>query len=122
MTHSVYILLAVDSAARSAAFYADLLGLAPVESSPTFALFALPQGPMLGLWGRAGMVPSPGPAGGCEVAFPVESGAALRERLADWTARGAPVLQPLTAMDFGETFVVADPDGHRLRAFCPAGA
>jgi len=23
-------------------------------------------------------------------------------------------------MDFGRTFLAADPDGHRLRVFCPA--
>ena len=36
-----YVLLFVDKPAVSAAFYADLLGRAPVEASPTFALFVL---------------------------------------------------------------------------------
>jgi hypothetical protein len=46
------ILLYVDSPAKSAAFYADLLARQPVESSPTFAMFALESGVMLGLWSR----------------------------------------------------------------------
>jgi predicted lactoylglutathione lyase len=33
---------------------------------------------------------------------------------------GADVLQKPTQMDFGYTFTVADPDGHRLRAFAAA--
>ena len=36
-----FMLLYVDSPARSARFYADLLGKEPVEASPTFVLFAL---------------------------------------------------------------------------------
>ncbi len=43
--HPDLVILYVDSPAASAAFYADVLGLEPVESSPTFAMFALPVGP-----------------------------------------------------------------------------
>jgi hypothetical protein len=34
----------------------------------------------------------------------------------------AAILQPPTAMDFGYTFLAADPDGHRLRVFAPGVA
>ena len=33
---------------------------------------------------------------------------------------GLKVIQEPTDMDFGFTFVVEDPDGHRLRPFVPA--
>ena len=36
-------------------------------------------------------------------------------------ALGCIVLQQPTAMDFGYTFTVQDPDGHRVRVFAPAG-
>jgi len=48
-----FILLYVESPAASAAFYADLLGRPPVEASPTFAMFGLASGVMLGLWGAS---------------------------------------------------------------------
>ena len=28
--------------------------------------------------------------------------------------------QPPVAMEFGQTFTALDPDGHRLRIYCPA--
>ena len=46
-----FVLLYVDSPARSAALYSDLLGAEPVEQSPTFAMFAS-GGVLLGLWSR----------------------------------------------------------------------
>jgi predicted enzyme related to lactoylglutathione lyase len=41
----------------------------------------------------------------------------VRETYAAWTKLGLEVVQEPTRMDFGFTFVVADPDGHRLRPF-----
>ena len=119
MTDPNFILLHVRSAPDSAAFYAALLGKPPVESSPTFAMFALDSGVMLGLWGAAGVAPAATAPGGMELAFAVESREAVLARHADWTARGIPVIQPPTAMDFGFTYTAQDPDGHRLRVFAP---
>ncbi len=56
-----YILLAVADPAASARFYSRLLGIEPVENSPTFVLFVLPNGVKLGLWIAAEMEPSPCP-------------------------------------------------------------
>ena len=52
-----FMILYVESPAASAAFYQQLLDRAPVDASPTFVLFALPSGLMLGLWSRRGVVP-----------------------------------------------------------------
>lgn len=41
-------------------------------------------------------------------------------RLSDWTSAGAAVLQGLERKDFGDTFTIADPDGHRLRVMVSA--
>ena len=41
----------------------------------------------------------------------------LSGSLADWRAQGLRILQSITDMDFGRTFVALDPDGHRLRAY-----
>ena len=114
-----YILLSVADVARSRAFYSTLLGIEPVEASPTFLLYVLPNGIKLGLWLASEIEPAPRAAGGVEVTFSEENDAAIDATFADWSER-AEVLQQPTRMDFGYTFVVADPDGHRLRVFTPA--
>ncbi len=118
MTPQNYILFYVDSPAESARFYGELLGLAPVEQSPTFALFPLPSGVMLGLWSRHTVEPAAGgTGGGAELGFPMDSPEAVDAAHADWAGRGLAILQPPTDLDFGRTFVATDPDGHRLRVF-----
>lgn len=120
MIHPNNVILYVAEPPKSAAFYADLLGQPPVESSPNFAMFALDSGVMLGLWARHDAQPAPQAApGGSELAIAVESADAMRALHADWSKRGLAIAQPPTAMDFGDTFVALDPDGHRLRVFAP---
>ena len=115
-----YILLAVADPARSAAFYSSLLGIKPVENSPTFVLYVLPNGIKLGLWIRDEIEPAPRAAGGVEVTFSENDDAAVTATFADWSAKGAKILQSPTRMDFGFTFAAEDPDGHRLRVFARA--
>jgi predicted enzyme related to lactoylglutathione lyase len=115
-----FILLYVESPPASAAFYGDLLGRPPVESSPTFAMFALAGGVMLGLWARHTVEPAASGAGGGEIAVAVADADTLAALHADWVRRGLTIIQPPTDMDFGRTFTALDPDGHRLRVFVPA--
>lgn len=114
-----YILLAVADPARSEAFYTNLLGQKPVQNSPTFVLYVLPNGMKLGAWIKDEMEPAPLAVGGSEVCFTEADDAAVDASFAEWQDK-AEVLQTPTTMDFGYTFVVADPDGHRLRVFSPA--
>ncbi len=123
MQHPNFFILYVDKPQDSAAFYADLLGREAVEASPTFALFALESGVMLGLWSRHTVEPAATcGAGGSELAIAVKSDADVDATHATWSARHLPILQAPTRMDFGYTFVAQDPDGHRLRVFAPGGA
>lgn len=116
-----FVILYVDSPAASAAFYAELLGKQPVEASPTFAMFAMESGVMLGLWSRHTVKPAAqGTGGGAEIAFTVADADAVRATHADWKNRGLTIAQAPTTMDFGDTFVALDPDGHRLRVFASA--
>ena len=117
-----FIILYVDSPSASADFYAELLGKQPVESSPTFAMFALPSGVMLGLWSRHTVEPAAAPTlgGSSEVAFAVESKSEVTALYDAWSGRGLRVAQQPVDMDFGHTFVALDPDGHRLRVFAAA--
>ena len=114
------VILYVDDPSASAVFYRDLLGQPPVEASPTFAMFTPRPGFALGLWSRRTVEPAAAAPGlGGEIAFPVENATAVRAVHADWSARGLPIIQSPTEMDFGHTFVALDPDGHRLRVFAP---
>lgn len=115
-----YVLLAVANPAASADLYAKVLGRQPVENSPTFVMFVLENGLKLGLWIADQIVPVPLPAGGVELSFSRPDRDAVLATHKAWTALGLEVLQEPTDMDFGFTFVVADPDGHRLRPFAPA--
>jgi catechol 2,3-dioxygenase-like lactoylglutathione lyase family enzyme len=116
-----FILLYVDSPKASGEFYTALLGRGPVEASPTFVMFALKTGLMLGLWSRQGVKPVPSAAGGgSEIGITVDHAAAVDATCAFWKARGVRIAQEPTDMDFGRTFVGLDPDGHRLRVFAPA--
>lgn len=120
MLDANFIILYVDSPQASARFYADLIGSEALEASPTFAMFALPSGARLGLWSRHTVEPAAQAAGGGgEIAMVVGSNEAVDATHADWQRRGLPILQAPTDLDFGRTFVAADPDGHRLRVFHP---
>ncbi len=111
-------ILYVEDPLKSAAFYEKLLRAKPVDASPGFAMFALTAPTMLGLWKRADVEPKvTAPTGSNEVGFHVETSAIVDEFFIAAQNVGAIVLQKPTQMDFGYTFTVADPDGHRLRVF-----
>ncbi|MFE8049639.1 VOC family protein [Brenneria goodwinii] len=121
MTHPNMIILYVDSPANSVRFYTDLLNTPPLEASPTFAMFALDSGVMLGLWSKHTVEPASSAAGGGgELAFSATNNEEVDILYASWSQRGLEMVQTPTHLDFGYTFVAADPDGHRLRVFAPA--
>lgn len=115
-----YTILYVDQLDTSARLYAGLLGKPAIDANPTFALFAFDNGRMLGLWARAGVKPAPtalDAAANNELAFRLDSEAAVDEAHAAWRDRGLAILQAPVHLDFGYTFLAAEPDGHRLRVF-----
>lgn len=117
---SNFAILYVADPLKSAAFYENLFGRAPVEASPGFVMFVYEGGAKLGLWLRDDVEPKVhAEAGGSELCYPLDSDAAVDQRFADWSAKGITMLQSPTDMDFGHTFVASDPDGHRLRIYHP---
>ena len=112
-----FFILYVRDTAASAAFYTALLERPPLEASPGFAMFALAEGAMLGLWAAGDVQPPATAAGGAELAFSVADAAAVAAHHAAWVKLGVRIVQPPTDMDFGRTFLALDPDGHRLRVF-----
>ena len=116
-----FVLLHVADDAASATLYSDLLGIPIIDQHPGFAMLALRDGVMLGLWGRETVEPAgSGQSGASEIAFAVADAGTVETMHADWRQRGMSILQTPTEMNFGMTFVAADPDGHRLRVYAPA--
>jgi catechol 2,3-dioxygenase-like lactoylglutathione lyase family enzyme len=123
-TFSLSILYVADPIS-SARFYAERFGVDPVEQSATFAMLPLPGGGMLGLWRIDGISPpaTPGAAHArTELAFTAAGHKALAAEHEAWARAGVVILEPPTDLDFGLSFVAADPDGHRIRLFVPAEA
>jgi len=113
--HLGIVLLFVANPQKSSLFYQDLFDIQPIEESSTFAMFALNNGVMLGLWSKYTAEPrveeSPG---ALEVCFPASDVDALYEA---WGKKHVTVAQKPIDMDFGRTFVILDPDGHRIRIY-----
>jgi predicted lactoylglutathione lyase len=121
MNPSHFVLFYVAQPEASARFYARLLGREPVESSPTFAMFALSDALVLGLWKRDTVQPAASSEpGASELCLALPADQEVDAMHARWRALGMTIAQPPTRMDFGYTCVALDPDGHRLRAFAPA--
>ncbi len=114
-----FVLAYVADVPKSAALYGKILGLQPVESSPNFAMFVLPNGVQFGLWAKHDVAPAANAPGGIELAFTVPDEAGVTAAVKEWRGYGLAVLQPPTVMDFGLTATLEDPDGHRLRVFAP---
>ncbi len=110
-----FVLLFVANPQKSSLFYQEIFKLKPIEESPTFVMFALANGVMLGLWSKYTAEPrvdaSPG---ALEFCFPSEDVDALYE---DWGHKQVTIAQKPTDMDFGRSFVALDPDGHRIRIY-----
>jgi catechol 2,3-dioxygenase-like lactoylglutathione lyase family enzyme len=120
MTSPNSIILYVKDPAESERFYKDILGRDAAFSSPNFVAFPLDGGFTLGLWRRSNVEPQPSAIGNRgEIAFMVPGDNAVARQYDDWRKRGLPIAQDLVDLDFGPTFVVLDPDGHRLRVCEP---
>jgi predicted enzyme related to lactoylglutathione lyase len=116
-----FILLYVDEPQASADFYSRLLDRQPLDSAPNFVMFELAPGLRLGLWARRDVKPALGSAADTgELAIAVATDEEVEALCADRRRKGAAILQEPMTMDFGRTFLAADPDGHRLRVFWPA--
>lgn len=116
MAKANLVILYVTDPLASVGFYRKLLDREPLVSFPTFSSFELQDGFVLGLWAMNTVAPPPSTIGNrSELAFMVKDEAAVRAHYERWKSAGLTMVQDLTKMDFGPTFVALDPDGHRLR-------
>lgn len=116
--------LYVGDVPRAAAFYVDVLGLAPLELGGGFAALDAHGGNVLLLFRHgaaadgkdtnAGWIPPHDGRGRCHVAFAVEDGAAL-ERWADrLRGRGVDIESRVAWPRGGWSLYFRDPDGHSV--------
>lgn len=121
MNHPDYTLFYVTDPLASQQFYDRLFQITPVEASPTFVLYVLKSGLKFGLWSRQTVQPASSPGtGSMEIAIRVEDQAVVALLYREWQDQAVTFLQAPTVMDFGVSIVATDPDGHRIRVFCPA--
>lgn len=114
-----FVVLFVSNPIASGAFYTKLLGLEPVEQSPTFVMFALPNGVMLGLWSKETARPAvTAQPGSSEIAFVEKE---VDEVYTRWSSMGVAFAQEPVEMEGGRSCVALDPDGHRIRIIWPHG-
>ncbi|MFT4574744.1 MAG: putative enzyme related to lactoylglutathione lyase [Marinomonas primoryensis] len=120
MDLSNFIILYVDNVQRSVDFYRPLFDREPVEFIDGFAMFVSETGNKFALWAKNDVIPKVDDvkAGAMEVALTVDGISTLQVHYAKWRELGVKIIQETTELDFGTTFTVLDPDGHRLRVFC----
>lgn len=107
------VILYVEDPIQSAEFYTRVFDILPVHTSPTFVVFLLQNGIKFALSSRHAVVPAchvlPGAS---EINIAVDDVDAVYAELAKKNIKVA--LAPVD-LDFGRTFVMLDPDGHRIR-------
>jgi predicted enzyme related to lactoylglutathione lyase len=112
------IVLYVEDIKTSTEFYTELFSCEAKSLSPTFVSINLVSGPLLELKQRAETLPpSDTTGGGTELSIGASSKESVMEIYDAWAANGVVCLQPPTELIFGTTFVVLDPDKHRIRVF-----
>ncbi len=118
-----FINLYVKNIGKSLEFYKAILELDPVAQQPGFAMFVLPGGLKLGLWQTATVEPEAEvTGGGGEYCIALPDADSLDSHFAAAREAGLHVTQSPTQMSFGLTYVVEDPDRHRIRYYVPAAA
>ena len=121
MFDSNFIILYVEDPSRSVEFYSAILGKAPLENSPSFAMFVLDSGMKFGLWLKQDVQPEVRVSGvSGEIVFTLSDKVDVSRTYSDWKGRGLTVIQEPGTMEFGYTLVALHPDGNVMRACSPA--
>ncbi|WP_024799848.1 VOC family protein [Nocardia sp. BMG51109] len=116
MTASIVFIVYVNDAPVSARFYGDLLGTKPSFETPGYIAFDLGPGADLALWSGQLDGLTPATPRTSEVCLALPGGPSeVDEKFQQWKAKGVEVVHEPRDEVFGRTFVVADPDGNRIR-------
>ncbi|KTS84865.1 glyoxalase [Microbacterium testaceum] len=109
-------LIYVSDAEAATAFYGDLFEIEPTFVSPRYVAFEVAPGVLFALWTGRPEHAVPSTPRTSELGLMVPGGgSAVDEIFARWAARDVRVIEEPHDDVFGRTFVVADPDGNRIR-------
>lgn len=112
----------VSNVAASAEFFAAVLGQIPAEQTPGFAMFVLTNGLKVGLWRADAVWPAAPIAGvGAELVIHMPGAAEVLAMHESLQASGIEAVAAPQEREFGTSFVVASPDGQRVRYLHAAG-
>ena len=121
MSNPDFLILYVKDLPKSIEFYKSTFAQEPVNQSPGFAMFVLPNGLKFGLWLAGTAEPEVETAGGgAEYGIPLADAGGLNQAHEASLTLGHKIIQNPTEMSFGLTYVVEDPDRHRIRYYVPA--
>ena len=116
-----FFVLYVKDIRKSTEFYKNIFSLEPAIQTPGFAMFILPDGKRYGLWATAIVQPeAETTGGGAEYCFDLPDAASLKKSYDAACSAGLVVIQVPIEMGFGLTYVIEDPDHHRIRYVVPA--
>ena len=114
------LLLYVKNPTESTTFYETIFKIKPAASFPTYVAFNFANGFTFSLWStQAKNFISGGQGHRSELAFMVPNEDQVRALRNTWKELGIQIEQDLHEAVFGLTFVVLDPDGHRIRVCIP---
>jgi predicted enzyme related to lactoylglutathione lyase len=114
-TPNMFIVYVADAPA-AARFYGDLFAMAPSFETPAFIAFDLAPGVQLALWSRAEVDLAEATVRTSEVCLAIDGAPeSVDAMFTAWKGKGVQVVTEPHDDVFGRTFVVADPDGNRIR-------
>lgn len=107
-------LIYVSDITRSTTFYQRLFAAAPVFVSPQYVAFAGSGDALFALW--SGTAPDQHAAPRGEIGIMLPDGSTVAALYARWQQDSSlNIICPLREEPYGQTFVLADPDGHWIR-------
>lgn len=110
--------LYVESMQRSLEFYEELFSAKPVEQYPEFSMFALPSGLLIGLWLKSTVEPATSFTGqGHELLFSYENAEQVEKAYREIKQKEFAIELELASLECGYSFVINDPDNHRIRFY-----
>lgn len=111
------LLLYVENTAESTLFYEKIFEIKPVAAYPHYVAFSFDNGFYFCLWSKkARNFVSGGEGHRSELSFMLKGEQEVRDLYSKWKSLGVIIEQEPHEAVFGLTFVVLDPDGHRIRA------
>lgn len=112
------VILYVDNPQKSAEFYSHLFDKIPIETSETFVMYAFEKAWKLGLWSKHSVKPKARKVSECcEIAIALPNTEAIDTLHQQLKIKGIASIQAPAKLDFGYTFTLLDPNGHRLRFY-----